>query len=151
MRDFVLAASVALGLGSAGAALAQGDVVAERRAGLSQIERQFEAIAATVQQRGDQRAMTGQMEEMIAFFRTLPDRFPAATLTPPLPGGREAGQTRAREAIEANRADFNQRGADMVANLVALRAAAEAGTIGSDTLRGTANTCIACHRSYRAR
>lgn len=151
MRGFVLAAAVAVGLGSAGAALALGELVAERRAGLSQIERQFEAIAAGVQQRGDQRAMAGQVEEMIAFFRTLPDRFPAATLAPPLPGGREAGQTRAREAIEANRADFNQRSAVMVANLVALRTAAEAGTISGDTLRGTANTCIACHRGYRAR
>lgn len=151
MRGFLLAAAVAVGLGSAGAALAQGHVVAERRAGLDRIERQFEAIAATVQQRGDQRALAVQVEEMIAFFRTLPDRFPAATLTPPLPGGREAGQTRAREAIEANRADFNQRGADMIANLVALRAAAEVGTISGDTLRGTANTCIACHRGYRAR
>lgn len=151
MRGFVLAAAMAVGLGSAGAARAQGDVVAERRAGLDRVERHFEAVAATVQQRGDQRATAGKVEEMIAFFRTLPDRFPAATLTPPLPGGREAGQTRARETIEATRPDFNQRSADMVANLVALRAAAEAGTISGDMLRGTANTCIACHRGYRAR
>ena len=91
MKSFVLAAAVATGLGVVGGALAQGNVVTERRAGLDRMERQFEAIAGVVQQRGDQRTTIGQVDEMIAFFRTMPDRFPSATLTPPLPGGRADG------------------------------------------------------------
>ena len=151
MKAWLLAAVVAAGVGSAGVALAQGNVVTERRAGLDRMERSFEAIAGIVQQRGDQRQAVGQVDAMIAFFRTMPDRFPAATLTPPLTQGRDAGQTRARDAIEANRADFAQRNADMVASLVALRAAAETGSITGDMLRNTGNTCLACHRGYRAR
>jgi cytochrome c556 len=151
MQAWMLAAVVAAGMGPAGVALAQGDVVTERRAGLDRVQRQFEAIAAIVEQRGDQRQAVGQVDAMIAFFRAMPERFPAATLTPPLTLGRDAGQTRARDAIEANRADFAQRNADMVTSLVALRAAAESGSISGDMLRNTGNTCLACHRGYRAR
>jgi cytochrome c556 len=151
MKSWVLATVVAAGVGSAGVALAQGNIVTERRAGLTRMEGDFEAIAAVVQARGDQRQLAGRIDGMIAFYRDLPNSFPAATLTPPLSTGRQPGETRARDTIDANRADFAQRNADMVNALTALKASAEAGGITGDTLRALGGTCLACHRGYRAR
>lgn len=151
MKVLVLAALAAMGVGSAGAAFAQGSVAAERRAGLREMGQHIEAIGAAVQTRGDQRALVARVDQMTAFFRTLPDRVPAASLTPPVAQGTQDGQTRAMAAIDANRAGFAERNQAMLAALVTLRSAAEAGTINPDLLRSTGGTCGACHQAYRAR
>ncbi|WP_372618410.1 cytochrome c [Falsiroseomonas sp.] len=151
MQAWVLAAAVAAGVGVAGVALAQGDVVAERRTGLREMQAHIEAIGAIVQSRGDQRQIVERVDQMVPFYRSLPGRFPAATLTPPVAQGTEPGQTRALAAIEANRAVFGARAEAMVAALGTLRTAAAAGSVTPDAVRSTIGTCIACHRDFRGR
>lgn len=150
MRSWVFTAVAAVGIGLSGAALAQ-DVVADRRAGLRQMGQHMEAIGGVLQSRGDQRQIVERVDQMIAFYRRLPDLVPAASLTPPMTQGTQPGQTRALAAIEANRADFGTKASDMVAALGNLRSAAAAGNASADVLRTTGGTCAACHRGYRAR
>jgi cytochrome c556 len=151
MRVWMLAATMAAGLGMAGTALAQGNVIAERRAGLQQMQTNVEAIGAVLQSRGDQAQIVARVDQMIAFYQSFPGRFPAATLTPPVPQGTADGQTRALAAIEANRADFGTRSQNMITALNAMKTAAAAGSVTPDMLRSTGGTCVACHRDYRAR
>lgn len=151
MRTWVLAAVAAASVGAAGAALAQADVAAERRAGFRQMGAHMEAIGAIVQGRGDQAQIAARVDQMIPFYQALPNRVPAASLTPPLPQGTGEGQTRALAAIEANRADFATRNQTMIAALNTLKAAAATGGVTADLLRTTGGTCAACHQQYRAR
>ena len=151
MRGWMVATGVLLALGTAGGALAQGDVIAERRAGLRQMGQHMEAIAAVVQNRGDQAQIVGRVDQMIPWFQSMPNRFPANSLTPPVAQGTGDGQTRALAAIEANRADFQTKDAAMLTALTNLRTAAAAGNVNADLLRTTGGTCGACHQSYRAR
>ncbi len=151
MRNWWLAAIAAVSVGMGGAALAQGDVIAERRAGLRQMQDHLDAIAAVLQARGDQAQVVARLDQMIPFYRALPERVPAASLTPPVAQGTGAGQTRALGAIDASRADFATRSQDMVTALTAMRTAAAAGSATPDMVRSTGGTCVACHRSYRAR
>jgi cytochrome c556 len=147
----MVAAGAALALGMAGGALAQGDVVAERRAGLREMGQQMEAIAGVLQSRGDQRQIAGRVDQMTPFFQRLPSLVPTASLTPPVAQGTNPGQTRALAAIEANRGGFQTAATNMVAQLGTLKAAAEAGNVTPDLLRQTGATCGACHQTYRAR
>lgn len=151
MKGLVLAALAAMGVALAGAALAQGQLAAERRAGFREVGQHLEAIGAAVQARGDQRPLVARIDQMTAFFRTLPDRVPVASLTPPVAQGTQDGQTRALAAIDGNRAGFAARNEAMLAALFTLRGAAEAGTISPDMLRSTGGTCGACHQAFRAR
>ncbi len=151
MKLWVLAATVAAGLGMAGGAFAQGDVIAERRAGLRQMGQHMEAIGGIMQSRGDQGQIAARVDQMTPFFQSMPNRFPVASLTPPVAQGTNEGQTRALAAIEANRADFNTRAQNMVTSLGALKTAAQAGNVTPDLLRSTGGTCGACHQQYRAR
>jgi cytochrome c556 len=111
----------------------------------------MEAIAAIVQSRGDQRQIAARVDQMVPFYQSLPNRVPAASLTPPVPQGTQDGQTRALAAIETNRADFGTRNQNMLTALAALKTAAEAGNVTPDLLRSTGGTCGACHQQYRAR
>jgi cytochrome c556 len=151
MRVWMLAAAMAAGLGTAGAALAQGNEIADRRAGLRQMGQAMEAIGAVVQSRGDQAQIGARVDQMIAFYQSFPGRFPAATLTPPMTQGTADGQTRALAAIDANRADFGTRNENMIAALNAMKTAAGSGGVTADMLRSTGGVCAACHQSYRAR
>jgi cytochrome c556 len=151
MKHWVLAAVAAVGVGVAGVAMAQGDVIAERRAGLRQMGQHMEAIAGVVQSRGDQAQIAARVDQMVAFYQSLPNLVPAATLTPPVAQGTQAGQTRALAAIEANRADFGTRSQNMVTALATLKTAAQAGQVTPDLLRATGGTCAACHQPFRAR
>jgi cytochrome c556 len=147
----MLAAAAAMVVGTMGAALAQGDVIAERRAGLRQMGQNMQAIGAVVQGRGDQAQIVQRVDQMLAFYQTLPGRFPAASLTPPVAQGQGDGQTRALAAIEANRADFVAKNNAMIAALNTLRTTAQAGNVTADTIRATGGACGACHDPYRAR
>jgi cytochrome c556 len=151
MRVWVLAATMAAGLGISGVALAQGNEIAERRAGLRQMGQNMEAIGAVLQSRGDQAQIVARVDQMITFYQSLPGRFPASTLTPPVAQGTGDGQTRALAAIEANRADFGARNQNMITALNAMKTAAASGGVTADMLRSTGGTCGACHQQYRAR
>ncbi len=150
MRGWMMAAGTVAVLGMAGTAVAQ-DVVAERRAGLRGMGQTMEAVAATVQSRGDTRALVPRIDAMAAFVQTLPNLVPTASLTPPQPQGTQPGQTRALAAIEADRAGFQTRTTAMLAAFDTLKTAAESGTISPDLLRSTGGTCGACHQQFRAR
>lgn len=152
MRGWVVAGCAVVALGMAGGALAQADVVAERRAGFRQMSQHMEAIAAVVQSRGDQRQIAARVDQMVPFYQGLPNRVPAASLTPPVAQGTGEGQTRALAAIDGNRADFAAKNAAMLTLLTQLKTAAEAGNVNVDLLRqvGT-NGCGGCHQPYRAR
>ncbi|WP_439598151.1 cytochrome c [Falsiroseomonas sp.] len=150
MRGWTMAAGALVALGMAGSALAQ-DVIADRRAGLRGLGQGMEAVAATVQSRGDTRALVPRIEAMSAFIQTLPDLVPTASLTPPQPQGTNPGQTRALAAIDADRAGFQTRATAMVAAFATLKTAAESGSISPDLLRTTGGTCGACHQQFRAR
>lgn len=150
MRGWMMAAGALAVFGIASGAMAQ-DVVADRRAGLRVLGQTMEAVAQTVQSRGDTRALVPRIEAMSAFLQTLPDLVPTASLTPPQPQGTQPGQTRALAAIEADRAGFQTRTTNMIAALVTLRTAAESGSISADLLRSTGGTCGACHQQFRAR
>ena len=151
MKAWVMTAVVAAAMGSAGIALAQGNVVAERRAGFREVGTQMEAIAGIVQSRGDQRQIAARVDQMLPFFQSLPSRVPAASLTPPTAQGTQDGQTRALAAIDTNRADFGTRQQAMLTALATLKTAAEAGNVTGDMLRTTGGTCGACHQQFRAR
>jgi cytochrome c556 len=146
-----MAAAVAAVAGSASVAFAQADVVAERRAGFRQMGQHMEAIGQIVQSRGDQAQIAARVDQMLAWFQTVPNRVPAASLTPPVAQGTQEGQTRALAAIDTNRAEFGQRDAAMVTALNTLKTAAQAGQVTPDLLRTTGGTCGACHQQFRAR
>lgn len=151
MKAWMLAAVMAAGVGSAGVALAQGNVAAERRAGFREMGGHMEAIGAVLQQRGDQRQIVARIDQMLPFYQALPNRVPATSLTPPLPQGTQDGQTRALAVIGANGADFATRNQAMLASLTAMRTAAETGGVTPDMLRSAGGTCGACHQQFRAR
>lgn len=152
MRFWMLAAGVTLAIGAAApAALAQGDVIADRRAEFRNLGQTMEAFTQAVQQRGDTRALAPRVDQMIAFMQSLPNRVPTASLTPPQPQGTNPGQTRALAAIDGDRAGFATRATNMVALFASLKTAAEAGTVTADTLRATGGGCGACHTAFRAR
>jgi cytochrome c556 len=151
MRSWILLAGVALAVGPAMPALAQGDVIAERRAGFRMLGQTMEAFTQAVNQRGDTRALAPRVDQMIAFMNSVPNRVPAASLTPPQPQGTNEGQTRALAAIDGDRAGFATRATNAAAAFAALKTAAEAGTVSADTLRTVGGTCGACHTPFRAR
>ena len=103
----------------AGTALAQGDVIAERRAGLKRMGEHMQAMKAVVDNRGNVQPLTATVDDMIAWYRTMPQRFPA---------GSDRGDTRALPAIWTERANFETVNGNMLNQLQALRAAAASGT-----------------------
>ncbi|NGM21308.1 cytochrome c [Roseomonas stagni] len=147
----MLVAGVVLAVGTAAPAFAQGDVIAERRAGFRMLGQTMEAFTQAVNQRGDTRALAPRVDQMTAFINSLPNRVPAASLTPPQPQGTNEGQTRALAAIDADRATFATRASAAAAAFATLKTAAEAGTVTADTLRTVGGTCGACHQPFRAR
>jgi cytochrome c556 len=151
MRYGMMAAGVLVALVAGGSAWAQGEVIAQRRAGLAGLGQTMEAVANTVRSGGDTRALVPRIDAMSAFMTTLPNLVPAPSLTPPQAQGTNPGQTRALAAIDANRADFQTRANNMQAAFATLKTAAEAGSISPDLLRSTGGTCGACHQQYRAR
>jgi cytochrome c556 len=150
MRPWIIGAAIAASLGAGGVALSQPDVIAERRAAMGAMGQQMRPLSAAVQA-GDARALLPRIEEMIGFMRTIPDRFPAATLTPPVPQGRGQGQTRAGAAIDANRADFAQRSDAALTAWTGMRDAIQAGRATPDMLRATIGSCDSCHDRYWVR
>jgi len=123
-------------------ALAQGDVITARRDGLKGVARQMEGIKAVVDQRGDPRGSTAAIADMIGFFEGFPARFPA---------GSGSGDTRALPTIWTDRTGFEAASANMVTQLRAFQAVANAGDQAAfaAAFQQTGATCGACHRPYR--
>jgi cytochrome c556 len=92
MRVSLLAAALGavVVLPGASAALAQGEVIAEGRAGLKSMGEQMQAMKAVVDNKGDPRPLAATVDDMIAWYRTMPGRFPP---------GSDRGDTRALLAL----------------------------------------------------
>lgn len=139
-----------LGLAAlAGTALAQGvtfgDVIAERRAGLKRMGSHMEAMKAVVESRGDVKALEPRVDDMIAFFRTLPTRFPP---------GSGSGDTKALPAIWQDFGKFEAADTALLGQLNVLKTAAAAGDTAAfaNAYQATGSQfCGGCHRSFRAR
>ncbi len=136
----------ALGMAAlAGTAFAQGDVIAERRAGLKRMGGHMDAFKPVAEARGDVAALAPRVDDMIAWFRTMPDRFPA---------GSNTGDTKALPAVWTERAGFETANTRMLDQLEVLKAAAAAGDAAAFATAYQATGpqfCGACHRNYRAR
>jgi cytochrome c556 len=139
-----LAALALLAAAAAAPALAQGNVIAERREGLRAHQATLEAVQATVRSAGDVRALVPRIEMAQAFFADFPSRFPE---------GSNVGDTRARPEVWTDRAGFETAWRNLLPTLVTLRTAAAAGDVGATgaALQAAGGTCANCHRGYRAR
>jgi cytochrome c556 len=139
-----LAALALLAAATAGPALAQGNVIAERREGLRTQQATLDAVVAAVRSGGDVRALVPRIEAAQAFFADYASRFPE---------GSNVGDTRARPEVWTDRAGFETALRNLQPTLVALRNAAASGDVAATgaALQATGGACLNCHRGYRAR
>ncbi|WP_291295800.1 cytochrome c [Elioraea sp.] len=148
MLLFSMPARIAAGLALAAVvavplALAQGDVLTQRKDGFKAMAGNMEAI---------QRIVEGRQPTAgaVAPARAIAEHAPRIkTLFPP---GSDSGQTRALPAIWSDRAGFDRVSDGFVTQANALVAAAESGNAGtlSSALQATGQACGVCHRPYRA-
>ncbi len=125
-------------------ALAQADVIAERRAGLKRMGEHSRAIKETLDNKGDLAGVAASARDMEGFFRALPARFPP---------GSDKGDTKALPAVWSERATFETNAArtSELAGQLASTAAAGDGDASAAAFRELGQSCGTCHRSYRAR
>ena len=144
MKGVVWMGAAAAAVLAAGTALAQADVIAERRAGLKRMGEHMQAMKAVVDNRGDVRPLAATVDDMIAWYRTMPNRFPP---------GSDRGDTRALPALWNEKANFETINTNMVNQLQALRTAAASGDAAAFAAAygQTGQTCGTCHRPYRQR
>ncbi len=132
--------------GATAEAFAQGgDVIADRRAGLKRMGQHMEAMKPIADAGGDPRAMAARVDEMIVFFRGLPERFPAGSGT---------GDTKALPAIWTDWAGFQTANTRALGQLEVLKTAAAAGDAAgfATAFKATGpQFCGGCHRPFRAR
>ena len=137
---------VAFGLlAMAGTAMAQGDVIAERRAGLKRMGGHMEAMKPVVEAKGDVKALEPRIDDMIVWYQGLPALFPAGSGT---------GDTKALPAIWQEPAKFQEVNAALLGQLAVLKTAAGAGdTAGFAAAYADTGPkfCGSCHRPFRAR
>jgi cytochrome c556 len=136
----------ALGLVAlAGTALAQAEVIAERRAGLKRMGGHMEAMKPVVEAKGDVKALEPRIDDMIAFYRNLPALFPPGSGT---------GDTKALPAIWQDFGRFQELNLALLGQLSTLKAAAGAGDTAAFAAAYQATGpqyCGTCHRPFRAR
>ena len=129
----------------AGTAMAQGDAIAERRAGLKRMGGHMDAIKPVAEARGDVKALEPRIDDMIAWFRTMPTRFPP---------GSEHGDTKALPAVWSDRAGFEAANTRLLGQLDVLKAASASGDAAgfATAFQATGSQyCGGCHRNFRAR
>ncbi|WP_160939089.1 c-type cytochrome [Teichococcus coralli] len=140
----LLGAAGLAGLAPAGLARAQGDVVAQRQAGLKRMSGNLEAIKKTLEAKGDLSLVAERSQDMVTFFQGFPALFPP---------GSDTGDTHARPAVWSDRAEFQAAAGRMVAAASKLHEAAASGDADATAtaFREAGGTCGACHRAFRAR
>ncbi len=129
----------------AGTAMAQGNVIAERREGLKRMGAHMEAMKPVADSRGEVKALEPRIDDMIAWFRTLPAGFPAGSGT---------GDTKALPAIWQDFPRFEQANTALLGQLATLKAAAAAGDAAAFATAYSATGpqfCGGCHRPFRGR
>lgn len=150
MRFRLIASALLATLTLSGVALAQTEVITQRREGLRGMGAHMEAMKAIADARGNPAPAVERVDAMIAFFTAFPTSFPAGT---DVPQGTNPGQTRALPSIWTDQAGFLAANNGTLTQLAALRATAVAGdAAGFAAAYGqTGATCGTCHRGYRAR
>jgi cytochrome c556 len=128
----------------AGTAFAQGDIVAQRRAGLKRMGEHMQAMKAVVENRGDPRPMAERVDNMLSWFQSMPSHFP---------NGSGQGDTKALPTIWADNNGFVQANTNALSNLQKLRATAASGDQAAfaQAFQETGAACGNCHRTFRAR
>jgi len=129
----------------AGTAFGQADVIADRRAGLKRMGQHTEAIKPVVDAKGDVKPLEARIDDMIAFYRTLPSRFPP---------GSGVGDTKALPAIWEDFPRFERANAALLGQLDVLKAAAAKGDVeafGAAYAVTGRQYCGGCHQPFRAR
>ncbi|MBW8268369.1 c-type cytochrome [Caldovatus aquaticus] len=134
-----LASAPAVQAQSGGAAA----VIRERQEGFRQMNAILRRFRDTLQARGEVRPLASQVDEMLAYYRTLHERFP--------PGSDTGAETWARPEVWSNRPLFEQRAAAMLPELEKLKAAAASGDAAATgrQLQAVGAACTACHDSFR--
>ena len=125
--------------------MAQGNVIAERRAGLKRMGGHMEAIKPVVEAKGDVKALEPRIDDMIVWYQGLPALFPAGSGT---------GDTKALPAIWTDFAGFEKADQALLGQLAVLKAAAAAGdtaAFGAAYAETGSKFCGGCHRPFRAR
>jgi len=140
-----LISATSLMLVLAGGAMAQTDVIAERRAGLKRMGGHMEAIKPVVEAKGDVKALEPRIDDMIAWYRGMPALFPPGSGT---------GDTKALPAIWTDFGKFQETNTALLGQLATLKTAAGAGDTAAFAA-AYADTgpkfCGSCHRPFRAR
>jgi len=140
----LLGAAGLVGLAPASLAWAQGDVIAQRQAGLKRMSGHMEMIKKTLESKGDLSVVAERSQDMVSFYQGFPAMFPP---------GSDKGDTHARPAVWSDRADFEAASARMVEAATKLHQAAASGDAGATAtaFREAGGTCGACHREFRSR
>jgi cytochrome c556 len=128
-----------------GTALAQGDVIAQRRAGLKRMGEHMEAFKPVVEAGGDVRPLVRQIDDMIAWYKGMPKLFPA---------GSDKGDTKAKPEIWQNFAEFESLNTKLVGHLEVMRTAAavdDKAAFAAAYKAAGPQYCGACHRPFRNR
>ena len=144
MRFVWITAASAIAALVAGTAVAQGDVIAQRRAGLKRMGEHMQAMKAVVDNRGNVQPLAATVDDMLTWYRGMPQLFPP---------GSDRGDTRAQPALWNEKANFETINSNMVNQLTALRAVAASGDAAAfaTAYSQTGQTCGTCHRPYRQR
>jgi cytochrome c556 len=124
-------------------AVAQGNVLEERKQGFRSMGQSMEAIQRIVENRQPVAGAVAPARVIAEFAPKIKGLFPP---------GSDRGETRALPAIWSDRAGFDRVADAMVPAATALLAAAESGDaarLGAQ-LQATGQACGACHRPYRA-
>ncbi len=139
----LLAATLAT-MAAASPAWAQSDVIAARREGFKRMGGHMEAIKAVVDSRGATAPLAPRVEDMVAWFGSLPERFPA---------GSDKGDTRALPSVWSDRPGFTTAAENATKAAQALQVAVAGGDVAQvqQAFGAMGGTCGACHRGFRGR
>ena len=130
---------------SASVAMKPADIVGIRQAGMRVAEGDFMMIRLAAEKGADIRRFEGPARSLAQWAAALPSMFPAST-------GPGTANTRARQEVWSNRADFEQKAADFRTAVTRMADAAAANnmTEGSRQWDMAWRSCNACHTAYRA-
>jgi cytochrome c556 len=146
MRQVLLQAAVlalAIGACGLGPALAQGDVVAQRKDEMKKSGANLEATKKILDGNAAVGPVAPLADEMHGYFATLPTLFPAGSTE----------NSKARPEVWSDRAGFERAAGNAAEATAKLAAAAKAGDRDavSAAFREVGASCGGCHRNYRSR
>ena len=131
-------------LASTSVAMKPADIVAIRQAGMRVAEGDFMMIRLAAEKGADIRRFEGPARSLAQWAAALPSMFPAGT-------GPGTANTRARQEVWSNRADFEQKAAAFRTAITRMADAAAANNMaeGSQQWSAAWQSCNACHTAYR--